>query len=49
MAHAVICRPIMAEPGIVPSPVNVGIIVDKVTMGQVSLLFLRFSPLELFF
>ena len=39
-----VADPSWRSPGIDPSPVNVGFMVDKITLGQVSLWLLRFSP-----
>jgi hypothetical protein len=46
MAQAVSRRPLNAETRVHPGSVHVGFVVDKVTLGQVFLRALRFSPVN---
>jgi hypothetical protein len=47
MAQVVSRRPLTAEPGFAPGSIHVGLVVNKVALGQVFLRVLRFSPVNI--
>jgi hypothetical protein len=49
MAQRLVVRLSSLRPGFATGPINVGFVVDKVTMGQVLLLVLWFFPVSISF
>jgi hypothetical protein len=47
MAQVVSRWPLTAEAGVAPGSISVVFVVDKVTLGQVFLRVLRFSPVNI--
>jgi hypothetical protein len=47
MSQVVSRRPLTAEARLAPGSIHVGLVVDKVALGQVFLRVLRFSPVNI--